>query len=224
MAPGDCVEFTGTSVGLVSEAEPTGDDGPISLKLVRAGHSLWLSRSGVQAPTRSCRKTKVRAPILREDGTALIPLTRGLFAVVDIDDLPLVAPYNWHAVLNGRVIRYAQRSINFGAGNIRHLMMHRVLIGADPDKQVDHIDGDGLNNRRSNLRQCTGAENTRNRRMKSGVTNPYKGICFKHGRWTSEISIEGRQRHLGRFDTPEEAHAAYAAAARELHGEFARLA
>jgi HNH endonuclease/AP2 domain len=100
----------------------------------------------------------------------------------------------------------------------------RRLLGAGV--QVDHINGVRHDNRPSNLRPATQSENLANTRLRSNNTSGLKGASFhkQAGRWRAAIRIDGRQRHLGLFDTPEEAHAAYVRAARELFGEFARAA
>ncbi len=113
--------------------------------------------------------------------------------------------------------------------NRRHYYAHRLawlyVHGEWPPEQVDHIDSDGLNNRIANLRLATRSENCRNSRTPRTNTSGLKGVSASgcaNGRWRARIKISGREHHLGTFDTPEEAHAAYAAAAREHFGEFGR--
>jgi hypothetical protein len=105
--------------------------------------------------------------------------------------------------------------------------MHRQILGlTDPAVQADHVDLDGLNNRRYNLRPCSKAENMRNRGAQRNNKSGFKGVRWhtRDRRWVAKITVDGKQKHLGYFDTPDAAHAAYAAAAAEHHGEFARLA
>ena len=88
---------------------------------------------------------------------------------------------------------------------------------------VDHIDGDGLNNRRSNLRACTHTENGRNRKLSKNNTSGLKGVNAREaGKWQAMIKTSGRILHLGVFDSKMEAAKAYDAAALRLYGEFAR--
>jgi len=105
--------------------------------------------------------------------------------------------------------------------------MHRVILGAaDPAVKVDHRDGDGLNNRRSNLRKSTNAENIRNQAPhRDKKTSKLKGVCFypKTGRYRAQIMADYRKVNLGSYATAEIAARVYDAAARELHGEFARV-
>ena len=106
---------------------------------------------------------------------------------------------------------------------------HRIawLMGQKQDPGnlfVDHIDGNGLDNRLSNLRLCTASENLRNTAICKANTSGYKGVSY-HGslsKWCSYITVNKKRIHLGVFDTPVLAHAAYCKAALELHGEFAR--
>jgi hypothetical protein len=149
-----------------------------------------------------------------------VKLTHGKFAQVDDADYELVSAFPWRAV-RIRHTWYAETYV----GGAREFM-HRLLMCPRPDQQVDHRDGDGLNNRRNNLRSTTHALNQANRRRvrsKSG----FKGVCWgqlasgKLLPWRAYIQVDGRQRHLGRYATAEEAARAYDRAAREAFGEFA---
>jgi hypothetical protein len=95
-----------------------------------------------------------------------------------------------------------------------------------PQGQIDHINGDGLDNRIANLRLATNSQNMANRRHNRNSTSPYKGVSYvkKWGRWVARIQKDKKRVEIGYFFTPEEAHAAYVAAAREAFGEFARAA
>ena len=100
--------------------------------------------------------------------------------------------------------------------------MHRSLMGATSDQLVDHINHDGLDNRRMNLRVCSKAENQRNQRRNSRNTTGYKGVCYdkERGKFAANIQVDGHQIALGRFDLVGDAVSAYEAAARRYHGEF----
>jgi len=109
-----------------------------------------------------------------------------------------------------------------------HLYAHRVIwklvTGEDPvGLEVDHIDGDRTNNAWHNLRLATSANNGHNRGRQSNNKSGFKGVSLHvQGRWVARIKANGTHQHIGLYDTPEEAHAAYLAAAERLHGEFAR--
>ena len=90
--------------------------------------------------------------------------------------------------------------------------------------QVDHIDGDGLNNRRGNLRLATAGQNQHNKGLQRNNTSGFKGVRWRSdkGKWVARIDKDGKRRHLGYFDTVEGAHSAYVAASMAIHGEFGR--
>lgn len=152
--------------------------------------------------------------------TVLIPLSKGMSAKVDAEMLPLLEGVNWR-VNQRKGPAYAAAFLRTG-GRQAFVSMHRLIAGAKPGEVVDHINGDGLDNRRANLRICTHAENMRNRRMKKS-TRRFKGVEPRRDRWCAAIMLDGVQRRLGGFETEVEAACAYDKAAVELHGEFARL-
>ena len=146
-----------------------------------------------------------------------IPLTRGRFALVDEADYDrVVAAGKWHVLLNGQRA-YGMRTTRVG-GRKRNVYLHVFLTGWS---LTDHINGNGLDNRRANLRPATPAENARNQRIRRDGTSGFKGVGPRRGKWRARISADGDRRNLGVFATPEEAARAYDAAARDLFGEFA---
>lgn len=141
-----------------------------------------------------------------------VQLSRGLVAVIDDEDAPLIAGRLWHASSGGRVVYAVDQSGQ---------PMHRVLLSPAPDEVVDHIDGDGLNNRRSNIRTCTQAQNARNRQAQEH-SSTFKGVFAKGKNWAVCIRHENETIHLGTFEQEEAAARQYDRAARVLFGQFAR--
>ena len=146
-----------------------------------------------------------------------IPLTQNKYAIVDDADHAALAAHKWYARRSLAGVWYAVRKVNR-----RPVLMHRVIAQPTDGLCVDHINRDGLDNRRSNLRICTHAENMRNRKAQRNAASPYKGVFEERNRWRARIEANGRQHNLGLHDTQEAAALAYDEAARELHGAFAR--
>jgi hypothetical protein len=107
---------------------------------------------------------------------------------------------------------------------LAHRLAWFYMTGEWPKNQIDHINGIRTDNRFSNLREATIHENGCNSRLPKNNKSGFKGVCFHRelGRWQAKIWVNRKQKHLGIFDTPEEAADAYDKAALELHGEFAR--
>jgi hypothetical protein len=107
-----------------------------------------------------------------------------------------------------------------------HRLAWLYVYGEWPPAEIDHRDGDGLNNRWANLRVATSAQNKRNSRRQCNNTSGFKGVSVNKcgDRFRAQIGVRGRNKHIGYFDTAEAAHAAYVAAAEKHFGEFARFA
>jgi len=107
-----------------------------------------------------------------------------------------------------------------------HRLAFLYMTGSWPTFDIDHKNGNGLDNRWDNLRSATRSQNMANTKLPLTNTSGYKGVRWDkaRGKWRAEIRIKGRSRHLGLFATAEEAHAAYMEKAREVFGEFARAA
>lgn len=164
-------------------------------------------------------------PICIDGERAYVPLTRDYVAIIDAADASEVGRHNWHALVRGKQV-YAGRQVwQKGKNRSELVLLHRQLTNPTDGVLVDHRDGDGLNNRRVNLRQVNRAQNAWNATGHHDSTSGLKGVSWISDRkvWRAEICRNGKRLHLGSFQTPEEAHAAYAAAAVNLHGEFARI-
>lgn len=149
-----------------------------------------------------------------------IPLTKGLIAVVDDKDYERLSKHKWCACKG-----YGFRRLPAVNGKRQGVWMHREILGLDPANPLrgDHRDGNGLNNRRYNLRVSTPAQNARNSRNRTNNTSGFKGVTLRKdtGRWKATIETAGVTHHLGYHATPEAAHEAYCAAANKLFHEFA---
>lgn len=168
-----------------------------------------------------------RSPIPVNDHEAVVVLTRGMVALIDLADAELVGRHLWHAYQNRDGAWYARTNTPWGT-RPASIRMHRLImgLGSGRDVHVDHIDGNGLNNRRSNLRPASPSENMMNRGAVRGSTSPLKGVSLHRetGKWRAHIAAGGSGRWLpGLYSDPVEAAHAYDSAARELHGEFAVL-
>ena len=167
---------------------------------------------------------RIRRPIRVVGDIAIVPLTRGYEAVISLADLPIVERFNWCVIVAPTKV-YATRT-ECGNGEKRYIYMHRAILNAPPGVLVDHRDGDGLNNQRSNLRFATFGENARNQRISKQNASGFKGVSWhtKGKRWVAQIKHEGEVIYLGGFTDPAEAHAAYCKASAIYHGEFGRTA
>lgn len=161
-----------------------------------------------------------------------IQLTQNQVAQVDDDDYDHLIKFKWRAFKDGQTF-YATTN-TFRDGKKTSISMHRFILKAQRGVFVDHKDGNGLNNQRSNLRYCTIRQNNANRASRNGSTSKYKGVCkivTKNGYnkdktyiyWHAAIQVAGCTKSLGYFKTEAEAAKKYNEAAIIQYGEFARL-
>jgi len=157
------------------------------------------------------------------EGAKLIPLSQDKFAIVDAEDYEWLSNYKWCASRKKRVF-YARRNER---RTRRQIIMHRFILNAPKGLFVDHINHNGLDNRRSNLRLCTRTENNRNRRpnVQPNQSSKYKGVSFdkKRNLFRAFIYRNKKQYYLGSFKNETDAAKAYDKKAKELFGEFAYL-
>jgi len=148
-----------------------------------------------------------------------IPLSQGAVALVDDADFAELSRFSWYLSDKG----YAVRNADVDGGK-RPIRMHRVLLGAPDGVDVDHIDGNRLNNTRGNLRLCERRQNLMNSRKRTATTSKFKGVYWlaANRKWRAKINIEGKSKHLGCFAAEEDAARAYDQAAKTYFGEFAR--
>jgi len=143
----------------------------------------------------------------------------GTIILVDKSDLPLLTLYKWRTYPHHNTW-YAETRINK-----TNVYMHRMILGLRPNDgiQVDHINGNGLDNRHQNLRMATPAQNQHNQKKLRGGTSKYKGVDWDttYGKWHARIKYNKRRIHLGYFTNEIEAAKCYDRSAKELFGEFA---
>ena len=144
-----------------------------------------------------------------------IPLTQGKYTLVDEEDYNWLSQWKWYCSRDG-YNEYA-RNGTFGVG------MHRIIMDAPSGKEVDHIDGDGLNNQKSNLRIVTHQQNRWNYKKPRNNTSGYKGVHWhiQHKKWQAKIKVNVKRIYLGYFDDIKLAALAYNQAAQKYFGEFA---
>lgn len=153
-----------------------------------------------------------------------IPLTRGLFALVDDEDYEFLMHWKWYAVPAPATF-YAARNILGEDGKKRLRLMHRQILDvSERFVFIDHQNGNGLDNQRANIRMCTPSQNSSNRDANRDKIVPIKGVQnISNGKWIARICRNKKVIYLGCFETCEEAAHAYNEKAKELHGGFARL-
>lgn len=154
----------------------------------------------------------------------LIKLTQGKFAIVDDEDFEYLNQWKWH-VSKKRNTYYAQRNVFAAKGKQKTILMHRLLIKPDKGFGTDHINRNGLDNRRENLRQCTRSQNAQNAKLRSDNTSGYKGVTYSKTNkgYVVFIRVKGKRKYLGCFNTATEAARIYDENALIYHGEFAMI-
>jgi len=155
-----------------------------------------------------------------------ISLTQDCVALVDDEDYDRVNALKWHVRRTGKTA-YASHSLWLKEEKrYTQIHMHRFIVNAPLELDVDHVDGDGLNNTRQNLRPATRSQNVANRHHGNTSKSGFIGVKSHYKRWKARIGSYNRKnapKHLGSFVTPEEAARAYDKAAKERYGEFAKL-
>ena len=132
------------------------------------------------------------------------------YALVDDDDYEELSQYKWYALSSDRYTTYAWRKSCRDDGRIT-VRMHRQIMDAPAGKQVDHINHDGLDNRRENLRLCSPSQNMRNSRKRKGTSSRYKGVCWvsRDRKWEAKAKLDNVTIYLGYHDSEDDAARAY---------------
>jgi hypothetical protein len=155
-----------------------------------------------------------------EEAIKEVPLTRGYKAIVDAPDYGFVMQHKWQARVQKKTV-YAT-----GRHNKGFTCMHRAIMNAPAHLEVDHINGNGLDNRRCNLRLCNKQQNQWNRRKSEYGSNRFRGVKYRADarlkrKWVAQITYKGKHIHIGVFQTEQQAVIAWNQKAKELYGEFA---
>ncbi len=145
-----------------------------------------------------------------------IELSQGKVALVDPEDYNALSKFKWYAHKESGLF-YATRQSN-------SIRMHRVITGANVGQEVDHKNGNGLDNRRANLRFATRSQNAANSRVVHG-TSGFRGVTWHRGcrKWQAQISVGKQTKYLGVFSNPKEAHERWKIEAEKSFGEFAKI-
>ena len=152
-----------------------------------------------------------------------ILLTQGKVALVDDEDFEVLNKVKWAAHKMSNIF-YAARNGTPINGKQKTILMHREILRPPKELHVDHVDHNGLNNQRHNLRIATRSQNMHNQGKRINNTSGYKGVCWdkQNKKWRTQIKLNGKIIFLGYFPTKEDAHTAYVKACHKYHGEFAR--
>lgn len=175
----------------------------------------------------SGRTTKRRMNLIeseQKENVKIIELTQGKVALIDASDYGLISKYRWYARWD-KGTWYAVYCVYPEKGRKYTIFIHRIILDVPKDLQVDHINGDGLDCRRINMRICTQQQNMCNRKLNCNNTSGYKGVSWHkpNKKWVANITINRKQLYLGLFYSVKDAAQAYNKAAIKHHGEFARI-
>lgn len=163
-----------------------------------------------------------------DDGLWKLPLSKGFFSIIDSWDAQFLSQWNWTGRCNKWGSVYAVRTVLTPFGS-KEVALHRMVavragILTSTNLFIDHKNLDSLDNRSSNLRISTNAQNCSNKRARKDNSTGIKGVYWatRESKWRAYITVRGVYHHLGYTDTAEEAAALYAEASKRLHGEFGR--
>lgn len=152
------------------------------------------------------------------DGLVSIEMKHGIVSIVSIQDYETIRNYKWCAAKRANTHYAVARDRK----TKKNVLMHRILLNAKPDEQVDHRDGDGLNNQRNNIRKCSIFDNMQHTKFRKNNTSGHRGVQYRSDRgvWSARIMAKRRYISLGCFAKKEAAVMAYFDAAKKYHGEF----
>lgn len=161
--------------------------------------------------------------IIVRDGMGYVTLTKGFTAIIDVKDIKHAINKNWYAKVAGNTV-YAKTTAYIN-GKRADLSLHREIMSAPEGLEVDHKNGDGLDNRRSNLRLVTHQQNMHNMRINKNNKSGHKGIffCNRENKWIAKIKVNSKTINLGYFSNIDDAITVRINAVSKYHGEFGRI-
>jgi hypothetical protein len=154
-----------------------------------------------------------------------IPLSKGMIAIVDDEDYDYLSQWKWlyKTPRKHNYVGYAVRFEKLNDNKFKEIRMHREIMNCPKGLQVDHINHNGIDNRRSNIRIATARQNRQNTSLQNSNTSGYKGVNRDGNKWRATIRAEGKRINLGRFKEKIDAAIAYNKAAIKYHKEFAYI-
>ena len=158
-----------------------------------------------------------------------IPLTQGKVTIVDEENFEKLSKYKWCALKKGANGKYGHTAVrnvlNKHTRKSDMILMHRLILNCPIGKQVDHINGDQLDNRKQNLRICTPSQNQHNKPKNRNNTSGFKGVTWSKScnKWQSAICVNGKMIFLGVFSEKIDAYYAYCEASKKYHGDFSNV-
>jgi hypothetical protein len=169
--------------------------------------------AALKTPDGRCKPPNAHSEIA--PGVIAISLTQGRFALIDAADWELVSNYRWHAY-RGQKTFYARSKVTSQDGSVTVMGIHQIICKCEPGFEPDHLDGDGLNNRRTNLVAKTHRGNLQNRH--DAKSSQYPGVSWHKasGKWQALIRVGTKRLHLGLFQNEKEAWVAYSSKCKEL--------